>query len=281
MILDPIIWLWLPIIVSTLLAFTSWKKSATILLVISLISSLVAGRMEIYSVLTSIAFLALAATIPIVSKHDNLKTFKYVSWFVLLTWCTLLFLHRFPGFHNLQVLDNVSAGVQSTPFSMYLNLDKPLAFFALLFAYPVLLGNPKKVQILPLLLTLMFLSLLLPLAVIIGVIKPELSFPSWWWLFALNNLMITCVAEEALFRGFIQHGLAKNYKWTTGLAVASLLFGIAHIAGGPVLVLFATLAGIGYGLVFHFTGRLWCSVLAHFAFNFSHLIFFTYPVLAR
>ncbi|HGF7235830.1 TPA: CPBP family intramembrane glutamate endopeptidase, partial [Vibrio cholerae] len=32
---------------------------------------------------------------------------------------------------------------------------------------------------------------------------------------------------------------------------------------------------------FHFTGRLWASVGVHFLFNFAHLLFFTYPMLAR
>jgi membrane protease YdiL (CAAX protease family) len=69
------------------------------------------------------------------------------------------------------------------------------------------------------------------------------GLPHWWWLFALNNLLFTCVAEEALFRGFLQQGIAAHSRRWLGVLVASLLFGAAHLAGGPLLVLFAALAG--------------------------------------
>lgn len=193
----------------------------------------------------------------------------------------MLFVHLIPGFNNLQILDKVTAGPLSAPFSMYLNLDKPLALFALFLAYPFLLGSEAKGRIKPALLVMIPLLSLLPISAMLGALKPELSLPSWWWLFALNNLIITCVAEEAVFRGFVQQSLSRRFDWRLGLVIASILFGLAHFSGGPLLILFATLAGLGYGLVFHFTGRLWCAVLAHFLFNFSHLVFFTYPILAR
>ena len=91
--------------------------------------------------------------------------------------------------------------------------------------------------------------------------------------------MFTCVAEEALFRGFIQQNLTDKFGLYIALVTTSLLFGAAHFSGGPLLIVFATLAGLGYGLVFHLTGRLWAAVLIHFLFNFSHLVFYTYPIL--
>ncbi|MGC3833655.1 type II CAAX prenyl endopeptidase Rce1 family protein [Moritella viscosa] len=72
--------------------------------------------------------------------------------------------------------------------------------------------------------------------------------------------------------GRLRLSLVCRFEWRIGLA---------HFSGGTLLVIFATLADLGYALVFHFTNRLWCAVLAHLLFNFVHLIFFTYPVLAR
>ncbi|GAM71575.1 CAAX amino terminal protease family [Vibrio sp. JCM 19236] len=95
----------------------------------------------------------------------------------------------------------------------------------------------------------------------------------------LNNFLLTCVAEEAFFRGFLQQVLCKKYGWHLGVAIASLLFGLAHMGGGLLLVVFASLAGLGYGLIFHFSSRLWVAVLFHFLFNFTHLLFFTYPMM--
>jgi membrane protease YdiL (CAAX protease family) len=63
--------------------------------------------------------------------------------------------------------------------------------------------------------------------------------------------------------------------------IAALLFGLAHFAGGPLLIFFAALAGLIYGLAWQWSGRLWIATLVHFAFNLTHLLLFTYPVLQR
>ena len=198
---------------------------------------------------------------------------------LLLIWSIVMFLHWLPGVFNQQVLEGVIAKPDSAPFSLYLNLDKPLVFFAWLLALPGILGQTRAVNYRKLLLILLPLFALLPLAAGLGALRSEIGLPTWWWLFAVNNLLFTCVAEETLFRGVIQQTLAKRFGLITGLVLASVLFGVAHMGGGVLLVVFATLAGLGYGAVFALTGRLWAVVLTHFLFNFIHLACFTYPVL--
>lgn len=281
MILESDIWLWLPLIFSIGASFAHKNAIALILLVLTLLGAFALGRIELIALISSFIMLSFSYYLSLLLATKHAKPINYIGFGIVLTWCVMLFLHLIPGFNNLQVLDNVQAGPESLPFSMYLNLDKPLTFFALILAYPILLGGKKKWQLKPLFITLPLLLSLLPIAAYLGAIKTELSLPPWWWLFVLNNLLLTCVAEEALFRGFIQQSLTRRFDWRIGLAIASILFGLAHFSGGVLLVIFATLAGLGYGLVFHFTHRLWCAVLTHFLFNFTHLIFFTYPVLAR
>ncbi|WP_164980022.1 CPBP family intramembrane glutamic endopeptidase, partial [Aeromonas veronii] len=167
------------------------------------------------------------------------------------------------------------------PFNMYLNLDKPLLLFGLLLACPMLLGKGGAIRWRPLALLLLPLGALLVIAWQLGALKPEVGLPHWWWLFALNNLLFTCVAEEALFRGAIQQGLTERYRPWIGIVVAALLFGAIHLPGGPLLALFATLAGCCYGLAFQLSGRLSVAILIHFAFNFAHLALFTYPLAHR
>ncbi|MCF7363613.1 CPBP family intramembrane metalloprotease domain-containing protein [Vibrio diazotrophicus] len=281
MVLTPVIWLWLPLIAAIFSGFTRHKLITFVLLAIELVCALILGRIEPLAIGISTVLLVVAHCIPTLLNQKHSKWLVYLCWTIVILTCGLLFLHRLPGFNNLLVLDHVYAGPQSLPFTMYLNLDKPIAFFALLLAYPQLVGNKQKLHFKGVLLAIVLLVSLLPLASLTGALKIELSLPDWWWLFILNNLMITCVAEEALFRGLIQQSLSRRYAWWIGLITASVLFGLAHIGGGMLLALFATFAGLGYGLIFHFTGRLWCSVLAHFAFNFAHLVFFTYPALAH
>lgn len=281
MLLDATVWVWLPLLFATATAFTRHKLTAILLLLVALVCALIVDRIEFIAFITALFVLATAYQLPRLANNQKGRWVYYSGWALVLIWCALLFTHAMPGFNNLQVLDDVKSGPQSIPFSMYLNLDKPLAFFALLLAYPKLLGETKRIEFKHILLILVPLLSLLPIASFLGALKVELSLPGWWWLFAVNNLMITCVAEEALFRGLIQQSLGRRFNWKVGLVVAGVLFGVAHIAGGGLLVLFATLAGLGYGLIFYVTGRLWCAVLAHFLFNFAHLIFFTYPAAAQ
>lgn len=272
--IDHFIWIWLLLGASILAAFLKAPKVSLSLLAATLLGSLVAGVLSPLGFAFVLIFLA------------GIYYLKGKPWLppaihstVVVIGCLALFLHFVPGFNNPQVLQNVQSGPLSADFSMYLNLDKPLAFFALLLAFPALLGENRKVSYRAVLLISIPLFTLLPIAALLGAIKPELSIPNWWWLFAFNNLLFTCVAEEALFRGFIQQKLTNKYGVYIGVAVTSLLFGLAHFAGGPLLIVFASLAGLGYGLIFHTTGRLWAAVLVHFLFNFSHLLFYTYPIL--
>jgi uncharacterized protein len=106
-----------------------------------------------------------------------------------------------------------------------------------------------------------------------------------FFIWALANLFLTCIAEEAFFRGFVQKQLEEGLKEfqfgaVIGLLLASLLFGLAHYAGGINYIILATVAGIGYGLVYQQSKSIEASIVTHFLLNAVHFIFFTYPVLA-
>ena len=76
--------------------------------------------------------------------------------------------------------------------------------------------------------------------------------------------------------------LAQRARWSwVPLAVASVLFGLVHASGGPVLIAVAALAGVGYGTAYAMTGRIEAAVIAHFTLNSLHFIAFTYPYAAR
>ena len=124
------------------------------------------------------------------------------------------------------------------------------------------------------------LAATLTLAVTFGLISWQPDWTPWFWVFAAGNLLNTCVAEELLFRGLLQRQLQKRLVPLLAMAVAAVLFGIAHLAGGWAYVGVATLAGAVYGLTYYFTGRVVWAVLAHWLLNLSHLVLFTYPVAA-
>ena len=193
--------------------------------------------------------------------------------------------HLIPAFHNLLVLDNVMISDNGALFSMRLNFDKALAGLLILGITHRRLS--AKAQWLNL------LEITVPYAFLLGMVvllfawsagkitfDPKLPLGSPIWL--VNNLLFVCMAEEALFRGFVQKKLMavwSKYSWGVWLAVgtASLLFGAAHYAGGAALVLTATVAGMGYGWLYYRTDSIEASIVAHFLLNLLHFFFFTYP----
>ena len=268
--------IWLALGLAVLLCLARQQRSGLILLGVALLTALWLERLSPVAALVSLAGLLLAWRTPGLPQP-----WRGVALTLVLLWAMALTLHLVPGFDNLKVLDRVQAGPASVPFTLFLNLDKPLIFFGLLLAWPALLGPGGTMRWRPLALLILPLAALLITAWQLGALKPDVGLPHWWWLFAFNNLVFTCVAEEALFRGFIQQGVASRSKPWLGLLVASLLFGAAHLAGGPLLVLFAALAGACYGLAFQLSGRLSVAILLHFLFNFAHLALFTYPLASR
>lgn len=80
-------------------------------------------------------------------------------------------------------------------------------------------------------------------------------------------MVTTALAEELVFRGIVQRSIevgmaeTRRGRWVA-LAVASVLFGLAHLPD-PRYVVLATLAGAAYGLVYQRTGQLLAPVLAH------------------
>lgn len=268
--------IWGVLALAVLLCLARQPRPGLILLGIALLTALWLERLSPFAALISLAGLLLAWQTPSLPQP-----WRGIALTLVLLWAIALALHQVPGFDNLRVLDRVQAGPASVPFSLYLNLDKPLIFFGLLLAWPTLLGQGGPIRWRPLALLILPLAALLLAAWQLGALRPEPGLPHWWWLFALNNLLFTCVAEEALFRGLIQQGVANRSKPWFGLLVASLLFGAAHLAGGPLLMLFAALAGACYGLAFQLSGRLSVAILLHFLFNFAHLALFTYPLASR
>ncbi|WP_263080803.1 CPBP family intramembrane metalloprotease [Endozoicomonas sp. Mp262] len=212
------------------------------------------------------------------------KSIQVILHSLLIFWVLLTFSHLLPGFNNVLLLDKVYANQDAIPFTLYFNVDKSLTICVLFLAWPSILGNRKTIKEWhwqAWLVTFMGFIMIQVLACVIGLVRPDFKIPDWWWLFAFNNLLITCVAEEAFFRGYLQQQLSRLLGVAPGWLLTSCLFGLAHYQGGWIYAVLAALAGIGYGAVFLITGRLWVSIITHFLFNMTHLIFYTYPMLKQ
>ena len=84
-------------------------------------------------------------------------------------------------------------------------------------------------------------------------------------------VLLQCWAEEALFRGWLQPILCDRWGAWRGLAVTTLLFGIAHSVRtpSPIAILNAMLAGLMFGLLALRTGGLAAPIAAHFGYNWA------------
>ncbi|MBB1199750.1 CPBP family intramembrane metalloprotease [Enterobacteriaceae bacterium 89] len=228
-------------------------------------------------------FLAVIAAVAALYYQSRSKTTHILLEILLVATAIGLMLHLIPGFHNPKVLEGVRAGAQSAPFTMYYNLDKALVPFVLLICLKSLFVTSDHSKAKPgyWLILVAAVPALLMLAVSLGGLRTEFHRPEWLFQFVLANIFFVSLAEEALFRGYLQQRLSSVMHPVLALIVASLLFGGLHYAGGSLLVIFATLAGLIYGLAWMWSGRLWVAVLFHFGLNLCHLLFFTYPMFQR
>jgi membrane protease YdiL (CAAX protease family) len=206
------------------------------------------------------------------------------------------FTHHIPGFHNYLWLNQAKLSALSAPFNLYLNFDKTIAalivglglcygsnnIFKGLFQKSVL----KSIFSTGLVLSILCILLLMGLGLALNYIAFDFKIPSWFGLWFLAHLIFVCMAEEIVFRGYIQQKLiqyfvAKQLSWMWGLLLASIIFGLLHYRGGPVYIFLATVAGLFYGCAYYKTKRIEASIFVHLLVNTTHFVFFTYPYLAR
>lgn len=205
---------------------------------------------------------------------------------LFLALAALLFLHLLPGFHNLRAIEPAPLSPDAVPFGMYLNLDKPLVAFwvVLALAPPMAAATLRATLSAALLAWTAAVLACLGCALALGVVGWAPKWPQAGGIWLINNALLVTLAEEALFRGYVQQRLAERWRhrawgaWAA-LTVAAVLFGLAHYAGGWQWMLLASLAGLAYGAAYRY-GGLSAAVLAHLGLNAAHFGLFTYPMRA-
>lgn len=193
--------------------------------------------------------------------------------------------HKLPGFDSYSVVRGLQLHQEAPETGIRFHFDKAvIGFFYLVFCVTLIRGLKEWANTLKQ--TALVVAGSIAGAFIIGRLFGYVTFDpvfsSYFFAFLLANLLVTSVAEEAIFRGWIQRGLSR--RWVEkkngdylALGVTSVLFGLAHLWGGIGLFIGATLAGLGYGYAYMKTQRLEAAIVAHFAFNGIHFTFFTYP----
>jgi uncharacterized protein len=229
--------------------------------------------------------LALLAAAAYLVRPGQPATVRVSGHLLFVVLAVALTLHWLPGFHNPRVIGPERFTPDAVPFTMYLNFDKPLVGFWLMWVLPWLrpdasCGRSVRVGLVAALVTS---AACLTFALTLGMVGWAPKWPALGWLWLLNNALLVTFAEEALFRGYLQGGLERLLAAVRGgraiaLALAAVAFGAAHLAGGWPWAVLGTVAGVGYGLAYRH-GGLRAAVLAHLGLNVIHFTLFTYPML--
>jgi membrane protease YdiL (CAAX protease family) len=264
---------------ATLIANIRWPGAA--LLILACCAALILGQLAPVSIITLALLIAAAYAI----APERARTLRYAGHILFIALAVALTMHWLPGFHNQRVIGPERITPDAVPFTMYLNLDKPLIGFWLLLAVPWLPARrePRTTLQVGLRALLATTAACLLVAQLLGVVAWVPKHPADSGIWLLNNLLLVSITEEALFRGYLQGGLARLLtRWKhadlIALGVSALVFGLAHAPGGWQWIVLASIAGIGYGLAYRY-GGLQASVLAHFGLNAAHFFLFTYPML--
>lgn len=253
------------------------------LLATAVVFGLLSGRVGVFAL---VPIAVLAACFYLAQENRFAVVVRIGAGAVGAVLSVALALHVVPGFDNWKILDEFELSDQAQAFSLYLNFDKPLiGLFILAFGAPLLRDWPewKSMLVTAAPIALAGIALVYGLGYLSGYAAFDPTFDPVFAVWALRNLFFTCVAEEAFFRGFLQRYLERSLaRFRSGrlasLAIVSLLFGLAHFAGGAGYVALSTVAAIVYGYVYQRTGRIEAAILTHFLLNAGHFLFFTYPV---
>jgi membrane protease YdiL (CAAX protease family) len=206
---------------------------------------------------------------------------------VVFAACAALFLHRVPGVDNPRLVADVVLGPGSMPYSKYLNFDKGIAglFLLGLYAPDQPAGDEGCRHVLGFLCRFTIVAaVVMCLSLALGYVRWDPKLPSWWPLWTWSMVFLTALPEEALFRGVVLPFIARRLGGTdraatAAVVIAGMLFGAAHLAGGPLAVALASVAGIGYGWIYVSTRSIGAAIAVHTGVNAIHFVFFSYPAL--
>ncbi|MEX6503262.1 CPBP family intramembrane glutamic endopeptidase [Pseudomonas zhanjiangensis] len=199
-------------------------------------------------------------------------------WSLSLLASTALAAHLLPGFGAWQLWPARQISGDAPPYALRLSWDKLLVGLTLLSWW---LGQPRQPASCPRfawslgLLTLVCVPLL---ALELGLVAWQPKWPDGLWLWLAVNLGVAVLAEELLFRGLLQTRLVGWLGIWPGIVLTALLFGAVHAPFSPLFALVALAAGLAYGLVFHYSGRLSLALALHGAVNLLHLLLLSYPL---
>ena len=259
------------------------------LMALSVLSAYFQGYVNLYALLS----IGLYVVLYYCALNAKRAIIRAILSTVFITFSLALALHWVPGFNNLPIVIDERITSDAIAFTFYANFDKAMAgLFLCAYFYSnkkALKADSNKVSRLnvkqPIFIIIATVLASLTVALILELVSFNPKVPDFWLAFIAINLLFTCVAEEALFRGLLQTKLSQIISSTRLALLAPIMtaavFALAHFAGGINYVLVSFIAGLGYGYIFYKTQRLAWAIICHWLVNVFHFFLFTYPMLSK
>ena len=278
------------------------------LMALSVVSGYIEHHIEAVGLVGIVVYIALYHG-ALYIKQPIIRTISSTAFIVS---SLALAVHVVPGFNNLPIVINELITSDAVPYTLYANFDKGMAgllvcayFFsksqttkALDTTTPLTTAsNTTTANIVtvktstitklkqPFFIIICTVLATLTVALMIGLVGFSPKVPDFWLAFIAINLLFTCVAEEAFFRGLLQTKLSQliTVKRLAIFAplITAAVFALAHFIGGWSYVLVSGVAGFGYSYIFYKTQRLEWAILCHWLVNISHFFLFTYPMIGE
>ena len=223
-------------------------------------------------------------------KNKNLRLIKFLLFFSIVIFSTLLIAHKIPGFYNYKMLSDVKLSQGARDFSLWYNFDKGALSFIFLFYYinqfreKINIKNSAKILTLSYLIAtpILMISAIKMNYVIFDINKftnIELII-----FILIKMIFFTVIVEEIIYRFFAMNYfqdvfLTTKYNTILSCIVASLIFSLIHYYGGIIFMILSFIAGLFFGGIYLKTRNIQSAIILHFLINLAHLLFFSYHSL--
>jgi membrane protease YdiL (CAAX protease family) len=214
---------------------------------------------------------------------------KVALWFIIFIMAWLLASHGMHGFIKWQIINSELISADGEKYSLYMSIDKVIAGIGVLVFGIIPLQ--REIHIKHMLLSMlptavMALAIISSSAMLLGVVNFDPKLPDLWITWIIISLLVNCVAEEAIFRFFLQgklQDLLKSYSLgvPVSIIISSAAFTYFHSPQSSGYLTSVFIASLFFGYVYRVTKRVEAAILIHYITNFIHFFFFTYPVLNK
>lgn len=200
------------------------------------------------------------------------------TWFLAIVILSLaLKMHLLSGFYPIALTSKFTLGLEGPliglfPLALIVPLAKSLREWRV-----ALQGTMAGVA---------GIAIMAALAILTNTVSFDCKLPSMMAPRTFSNLFFTSIPEEGFYRGFLQNSVCRYFGNSRGgnmaaLFLTSVIFTAAHIFWSPDLAVlgFVFLAGLLYGAVYLWSGRIEAAIATHFLLNLIHQSCFSYHAM--